>query len=306
MRKPTSTSDGAGKGRLDAEATCLLYLSGRPGGPGTVLASHLIIAALDGEKTLRDVLENVVRRVGTVHDLAELAHGKMAASNCTRAAIKLDVGDPKALAATQILRARAVIGPNEIRRVRFFEITLTAKADSLSPGPKLRFFDDRDNPQVRGLRHLHREGEGTRSPVWALLEQTREREHVLATLLPSPRDEPTVNVVAWAHWLAALYDEGLIVARRRELSFKAKDLPLPSDYCTPLSRIERLRRMNMRVNDYSAVLEESVATVKRIFKIFLMVFGGSLALLIGASKAHLPFQDQARHALQTLISDDDK
>lgn len=304
MDKPTSRYEDAGKGRLDAEATCLRYLDGGPGGPGTVHASYLIVGALGGERTLKDVVDNALRRVGTVHDPAELAHGNMAASNCCRAAIRLEVGDPKALAATQILRTRAEVGPNDTQNVRFFEITLTPRAhDVLGPKAKLRLFDDRDNPNVRGLRHLHCAGEGSRSPVWALLEQTREREHVLATLLPSPRDEPTVNVVAWAHWLAALYEAGLIVAQRRELSFKARELPLPPDYCKARSRIENLRRMNTRINDYLAVLEEGAATLRRILKIILMVFGAAVAVLIGAAKAYLPLQGQARDALQTIIGD---
>jgi hypothetical protein len=300
MRKPTP-SDYVGKGRQHADSTRRLYLQANPRAPGTVLATHVTFEALGGEKTLRDVVQNHRRRVGEVHDPAELAHGDMAASDCPRAAIQLTVGAPDAIAATHLIRSRAHVAPNETTRVGTFDITLTRKAyDEFGPEAGLRLFDYRDHPTIRGLRQLQGSGKDPKSPVWDELDSAREREHMVAMLIPSPRNEPTATVIAWAHWLAALEADGLISAKRQDRRLKARDLPLPADFFEPVNVIAELRRFNARFGDYTAVLEESATAVKRFLKVFLMLFGFTSGALLGASHTDV-LKEHAHQIIEKLI-----
>lgn len=300
MERSTS-SDYVGKARQKATQTCRQYLGRKPAAPGTAVASSLVFQALEDEKTFEDVLANPRRRIGVVHDSAELLHGRMAASDCERAAIQLTVGSPEAIGATHLLRARSEVRPNDTVHVTTFEITPTRRAYAeLAEDAVLRTFDHRDNQDVRGLRQLHSEGRRADSAVWKLLDENRERERVAVVLIPSPRNEPTANAIGWAHWLAALYDAGLIDAKRRKKRLKAKDLVLPAEFFKPISRLEKLRRFNTRLADYAGVIEDTVSTIKRILKISLMLVGAILGGLVGASHTDA-LKDQARQLLESII-----
>lgn len=303
MHKPIA-SGRVGSGRREAQDTCRAYLQAIHVAPGTVRASYITFQAQAGERSLEDVLANRRRRVGRVHDPSELTHGDLAASDCSRAVLQLVVGSPEDIAATQVLRLGAECCSSDYVDIAYFEIGLTRKAYSeLGEEAGLRVFDQRDNPDVRGLRQLQIEGQDADSAIWRQLDETRRREHVLAMLIASPRSEPTSITIAWAHWLAALHEEGLIYAKRRDVRLRVRALPLPHGFLKPLSRVERLRRFNKRLSDYAVALEDTATAVRRIGRIgrlLLVAFGATVGLLVGLSHTDMGLERVARDLLERL------
>lgn len=318
-----STSTGAG--RRVADEAPLQFIKPGPRVPGTVLATRLRFEALPGEETVDDVLRNSVRRVGVPHDAAELVAGHPDASNCHLPAIGMVVGDPLAVAATKVVRAKGSLGElDEVVRMRMFEVSISQKAidqapleESDEPGdaePGLRLADRRDSENETlsgGLPAIHRAGRQPNSSLFAALDRIRTAENCVAILIPSPPDEPAPTLVVWRHRLAALEAAGLIEVTKYEVDVARDDLLARYPELAPgSSRLERqlqgIRTLNSTLRDFISEFEvtarlitRALRLIRRMFTVLGAVAAGGLVALFSDQLAE-PVLNLAREIVKWI------
>ena len=199
-----------GAGRRAVTEQLALLISDAPAPEGLVIAQTCLILGYPSELTAGDFLTNEHRRVGAIHDASELRTGHSCSSGCSKATIKVKVGDsPAELARIRVWRSRFFRAEPEIR-VRSIDVSMTERArQAAGDTAGLRLLDLCANADAPDLEELHEAGREPGSELWCEIEALRSSLALVGFVVRS-RSPRGTTLILNLHALEELLKAGLM------------------------------------------------------------------------------------------------
>lgn len=270
------TPEQSGKGRTAIGRNPVALVQIDPEFPDVRAPATLFIDRDPGEFAVQDLFENRARRLGRIHDDAELEAGTVAASNCRNATLFATVAeDAKGLAIIRSDRGALrdqggpILGPG-------WRLDTTDKALRLAGGRAgLRLRDLRDDPAQPSLQRLHAAGQRPASTEWIAYESERTRTATIGAYVRNERGDGE-SMILNIHALGTVYDAGLVsITPVGESPFSPEEL-----HGRPTA-LQRFQKINNNVTGWIKELEISGQLVVRLVAVGLGVLGALRVFGIG-------------------------